>query len=97
MVKAFQVEPSGPRFDPLGDEFRAWLKNPLVVPPSALGERNPARHPPTGPLQSGQLIGLLVMGMGGQGLRVFSTGTMFRSLLNIISGGRYFIPGPSLN
>jgi hypothetical protein len=36
--------------------------------------------------------GLLVMG---QGLEIFSTETMFRSLFNIISGGRSFSPQQS--
>jgi hypothetical protein len=33
--------------------------------------------------------------MGGQGLGIFSAGTMFWSLLNTIPGGRSFPPGPS--
>jgi hypothetical protein len=35
--------------------------------------------------------------MGGQGSGIFSVGTMFQSLLNIIPGGRSFPPRPSLN
>jgi hypothetical protein len=35
--------------------------------------------------------------MGGQGSGIFSAGTMFRSLLNIIPGGRSFPPRPSFN
>jgi hypothetical protein len=38
-------------------------------------------------------VGPLVM--GGQGSGIFSAGTMFRFLLNIISGGRSFSPRPS--
>jgi hypothetical protein len=33
--------------------------------------------------------------MGGQGSGIFSAGTMFRSLLNIIPGWRSFPPRPS--
>jgi hypothetical protein len=42
-------------------------------------DRYPARHPPSGSLQSGQLIGSLVRGGGGGGYgsRVFSAGTCF--------------------
>jgi hypothetical protein len=53
-------------------------------------DRYPARHPPSGSLQSGQLIGSLVRGGGGGGVRFEGClgRDMFWSLLNIISEGR---------
>jgi hypothetical protein len=64
-------------------------KSPRCVLP-APGLR-PARHPPVGSLQSGRWW---PTSDGGQGSGIFSAGTMFRYLLNIISSsllGRVFL------